>query len=67
MFVQSAGFVAAHEKTASDEIAVYGVEKVEQTLLTSIRSLPRARNPWGVSGSLKKFARGSSIAGVVDT
>lgn len=31
MFVQSAGFIAAHEKKATDELAVYGVEKTEQT------------------------------------
>jgi type I restriction enzyme M protein len=31
MFVQSAGFVAAHEKKASDVLSVFGIEKVEQT------------------------------------
>jgi type I restriction enzyme M protein len=31
MFVQSASFIAAHEKKAADELSVFGVEKVEQT------------------------------------
>ncbi|KYF58604.1 hypothetical protein BE08_17970 [Sorangium cellulosum] len=32
MFVQSASFIAEHQRRPSDEMAVYGVEKVEQTL-----------------------------------
>ena len=32
MFVQSARFVAAHERAPADEISVYGVEKIAQTI-----------------------------------
>ncbi|WP_438016577.1 class I SAM-dependent DNA methyltransferase [Sorangium sp. So ce315] len=32
MFVQSANFIAEHQRRPSDEMAVYGVEKLEQTL-----------------------------------
>jgi type I restriction enzyme M protein len=32
MFVQSASFISAHEKRPADEISVYGVEKIQQTL-----------------------------------
>ena len=32
MFVQSANFVAAHEKEPSAEISIYGIEKVNETL-----------------------------------
>jgi type I restriction enzyme M protein len=32
MFVQSARFVSGHHKKASDELSVYGVEKVAETV-----------------------------------
>ncbi|MDC3989346.1 type I restriction-modification system subunit M [Polyangium jinanense] len=32
MFVQSASFVSAHEKRPTDEISVYGIEKIQATL-----------------------------------
>ncbi|WP_437778803.1 type I restriction-modification system subunit M [Sorangium sp. So ce1097] len=32
MFVQSADFIAEHQRRPSDEMAIYGVEKIEQTL-----------------------------------
>lgn len=50
MFVQSAGFIAAHEKKASDELSVFGVEKVEQT-----RRLARMNLAvHGLSGDIKE-------------
>ncbi|APR84566.1 Type I restriction-modification system, DNA-methyltransferase subunit M [Minicystis rosea] len=49
MFVQSGAFVAAHEKKATDELAVYGVEKVEQTLRLAKMNLA----VHGLSGDIK--------------
>lgn len=31
MFVQSANFIAEHQKTPTDELSIYGIEKIEET------------------------------------
>ncbi len=50
MFVQSANLIAAHEKKASDEISVYGVEKIAQTLRLAKMNLAAH----GLSGDIKE-------------
>jgi type I restriction enzyme M protein len=50
MFVQSANFIAAHEKRASDEIAVYGIEKMTETLRLARMNLA----VHGLSGDIKE-------------
>lgn len=50
MFVQSASFIAAHEKRPSDEIAIYGVEKIQQTLRLAKMNLA----VHGLSGDIRE-------------
>lgn len=50
MFVQSASFIAAHEKKASDEISVYGIEKIAATLRLARMNLA----VHGLSGDIKE-------------
>jgi type I restriction enzyme M protein len=50
MFVQSANFVAAHEKRAPDEISVYGIEKIAETLRLARMNLA----VHGLSGDVKE-------------
>jgi type I restriction enzyme M protein len=50
MFVQSANFIAAHEKKAQGEISVYGIEKVAQTLRLARMNLA----VHGLSGDIKE-------------
>ena len=50
MFVQSANFIAAHEKRASDEISIYGIEKIAQTLRLARMNLA----VHGLSGDIKE-------------
>ncbi|AUX37448.1 MULTISPECIES: class I SAM-dependent DNA methyltransferase [Sorangium] len=50
MFVQSASFIAEHRKRPSDEIAVYGVEKVAQTLRLARMNLA----VHGLSGDIRE-------------
>ncbi len=50
MFVQSANFIAAHEKRAQDEISVYGIEKIAQTLRLARMNLA----VHGLSGDIKE-------------
>lgn len=50
MFVQSANFIAAHEKRASEEISVYGIEKMAQTLRLAKMNLA----VHGLSGDIKE-------------
>ncbi len=50
MFVQSANLIAAHKKKASDEISVYGVEKIAQTLRLAKMNLAAH----GLSGDIKE-------------
>ncbi|WP_437831739.1 type I restriction-modification system subunit M [Sorangium sp. So ce1153] len=50
MFVQSANFIAEHQKRPSDEIAVYGVEKIAQTLRLAKMNLA----VHGLSGDIRE-------------
>jgi len=50
MFVQSASFIAEHQKRPSDEIAIYGIEKVAQTLQLARMNLA----VHGLSGDLRE-------------
>ncbi len=50
MFVQSASFIAAHEKKASDEISVFGIEKIAATLRLARMNLA----VHGLSGDIKE-------------
>ncbi|WP_437334364.1 type I restriction-modification system subunit M [Sorangium sp. So ce394] len=50
MFVQSANFIAEHRKRPSDEIAVYGIEKVAQTLRLARMNLA----VHGLSGDIRE-------------
>lgn len=50
MFVQSANFIAAHEKKAAEEISVYGIEKTTQTLRLAKMNLA----VHGLSGDIKE-------------
>jgi type I restriction enzyme M protein len=50
MFVQSANFIAAHEKKAAEEISVYGIEKIAQTLRLAKMNLA----VHGLSGDIKE-------------
>jgi len=50
MFVQSANFVAAHERTPADEISIYGIEKIAQTLRLAKMNLAAH----GLSGDIRE-------------
>ncbi len=50
MFVQSANLIAAHNKRASDEISIYGVEKIAQTLRLAKMNLAAH----GLSGDIRE-------------
>ena len=50
MFVQSARFVAEHKKNPSDELAIHGQEKVEETIALSRMNLAIH----GLEGDIKK-------------
>jgi type I restriction enzyme M protein len=50
MFVQSARFVAQHKKSPSDEISVFGTEKIQQTLRLCKMNLA----VHGLSGEIKE-------------
>jgi type I restriction enzyme M protein len=50
MFVQSAGFIAAHEKRPADEMSIYGVEKIQQTLRLAKMNLA----VHGLSGDIRE-------------
>jgi type I restriction enzyme M protein len=50
MFVQSASFVAAHERRPTDEISIFGVEKIAQTLRLAKMNLA----VHGLSGDIRE-------------
>ncbi|WP_437528258.1 class I SAM-dependent DNA methyltransferase [Sorangium sp. So ce726] len=50
MFVQSANFIAEHQKKAAEEISVYGVEKLAQTLRLAKMNLA----VHGLSGDIRE-------------
>jgi type I restriction enzyme M protein len=62
MFVQSASFVAAHEKRPADEISVYGIEKIQQTLRLARMNLA-VHGPVGGHQGGEHLLRGGARAG----
>lgn len=50
MFVQSANFIAEHQKTPADEISIYGIEKISETYKLAKMNLA----VHGLSGDIKE-------------